>query len=553
MKNSAVFERNLLALARANPDLCRRLSAAETTKGKYSLMMAKDGSPVPALRREDGVYRPLHSLFDPKKEAQRLVDTVKSDSFLILFGLGGGYVAAAALGREDLQALVVVEYDLDGLAELLASVDLVEVLADRRTTILVDPSAETLRAELLGRYHPALSGGLASLPLRSRVEVDQKPFASAAQTVSACLEAIGDDYGAQAYFGKRWFSNAIRNLGAAERSALPYRFPGDVAVTAAGPSLEAHLDALGRRKDAFILATDTTVPALLSRGIVPNAVISIDCQHISYYHFMEGLPDEVPLFVDLASPPVIVSGRKNVRFFAGGHPFTVYLAKKWRAFPFLDTSGGNVTHSAVALADRLGARRIELYGADFSYPVGIPYARGTYIYPYFARRQSRLVPQEAQVASFVLRNERLDLETDERGWRYVTKPLSAYRKRLEGLSAALSAQLVPMPGSGAAIRVAPTRERSAIIDSFAPGPAKSSYRRFLQEYESSLSSLPHLTGGLQGYFDSLDDDRRDVLTTILPTAAAVRRSEKGVSAGTLLAMTIDYCRSELRKVIDASR
>ncbi len=559
MKKDIYFEMNLLALSPSNPELCRTLSASETTKGRYSFLEARDGSTVPALRCADGSSRPLHSLVAPKREAARLVSTVKTDAFLILYGLGGGFVAEAALERDDIQGVLVVEFDSHGVAELMANIDLVRVLGDSRTVLLVNPTSAQISSAIMDRYRPVFSGGLVGLPLRSRTELAQGEFNTAAASVGRCLEAIGDDYGAQAYFGKRWFSNAVRNLTAAAEPTSPFRCPHEVVVTAAGPSLEAQLDELGvgaAPNSPFILATDTTVPALLQRGIVPQAVVSIDCQHISYYHFMTKLPEEVPIFLDLASPPVIASGRKNIHFFAGGHPFTVYLARKWRSFPFLDTSGGNVTHTAVALADRLGARRIRLLGADFSYPEGKAYARGTYIYPFFARIATRHEPLESSMAAFIFRNEKLDQELDERGRRYVTKPLSSYRERLEGLAVRLKATLAPAPGAGAIISV-PDREEQGqqqlrTIESFSAGSCNASVFSFLKEFRDAVFALPAMEEAPYRYMQALDEWQRDVFTTLLPAAAAIRRIKGLDMASELLEETKRYCTSELDRVIDAT-
>ncbi|MFA6508034.1 MAG: 6-hydroxymethylpterin diphosphokinase MptE-like protein, partial [Treponemataceae bacterium] len=448
------FERNLLALATVNPRLCQRLSSAETTFERYRFLMTRNGIVVPAVVDRDGSARPLHSLIDPEKEAQRLVGTVRSGGFLILFGLGGGFVAEAALKREDIQGLLIIDFDINGIAELLASKEYVSLFGDSRCRILIDPSSEDLREAILNLYRPALSGGISVLPLRQRVEMNGPSFSEVSDVIKEIIDSISDDYSVQAYFGKRWFANIVRNIMASDgpvRLTPPIR---SVAITAAGPSLDHQLSLLRKkRNDFFLLATDTSLPALLDADLKPNAVISIDCQHISYYHFMAGLPDDVPLYLDLASPPIVASRTQSPRFFSGGHPLTVYVSRSWRSFPRVDTSGGNVTYAAVALANQLGAEKIELYGADFSYPKGASYARGTYIHPYFQRMQNRLQPIEGLFSSFVYRNEALRKENGLNGWRYETKPLVGYRVRLEHLAENIDARIVPMEGGGAPILV----------------------------------------------------------------------------------------------------
>ncbi len=554
MDNRTIFERNLLALATADDELCKKLSSAVTTRGRYRFLPTREGETVPAGVDRSGTARPLHSLVDPRKEAFRVIATVKGGAMLIILGLGGGYAAEAALARDDIHGLLVIDFDADGVAELLAEKEYLSLFRDPRFRLLVDPKPADIEEALLDGYRPAFAGGISVLPLRPRTDLASEDFGRAADTVKATIERVSDDYSVQAYFGKRWFANAIRNLSLAENPTAPVPPARRVAVVAAGPSLDSQLPLLElARKDAYILATDTSLPALLQAGMKPDAVISIDCQHISYYHFMRGMPADIPLFLDLASPPAVAGRSPNPRFFSGGHPLTIYLARRWRSFPRIDTSGGNVTYAAVALADTLGAETIDLYGADFSYPFGEPYARGTYIHPYFQRRQNRLSPLESLFASFIFRNESLRLERSGNAWRYETKPLAGYRQRLERLAPTLRATIVPVKGPGAPIAF-PLKGggRKGHIPMLASGRASSSARTFLSEYARRLRELPPIRESLASYLSLLDDERSDILTTILPTAAAIRRELPEASPARLLEAVRGYCLTELDAVLAAS-
>jgi hypothetical protein len=86
-----------------------------------------------------------------------------------------------------------------------------------------------------------------------------------------------------------------------------------------------------------------------------------------------------------------------------------------------------------------------VYGADFSYPLGMPYARGTYFYPLFERRQNRLSPLEAGVSSFLYRVPFLQPENGESRAAvspcYETPALRFYRKSFEKKASAMEAQI----------------------------------------------------------------------------------------------------------------
>jgi hypothetical protein len=541
-----IFRRNLLALSRSDRSLGDRLLEA-IPDPSLSFRLAKSGALVPIAIR-GGRESPLHSLVDPEREAARLEEARPAGGFIVAFGLGAGYLLKRYLASSETTGLLVVEYSAPMLRALLEEIDLSELFIDGRFSLILDPSPEELRAELLSLYVPPLSGDIRSLPLRGRVDLDLEAFSGAAELLKTVLGSISDDYSVQAFFGKLWFKNAVRNLFAAERSSAPLPPVRRAAVAAAGPSLEEQIPTLqeAQAAGAFLIATDTSLPALVGRGVTPDAVVSIDCQHISYYHFLGGIPSDTPLVLDLASPSTLCRLGDSVRFFSSGHPFCAYVSARWRPFPALDTSGGNVTHAALSFAEALGAETTLLAGADFSYPEGKSYARGTYIYGYFDRCQSRLAPLESLFTGFLFRGSDMERETgvDSSGnsySRYLTKPLMAYREHLERFAARSPMEIVPLPGKGVKIRVPLTHKNrdQKLRRVFSAGSAPCSASDFLTRYAKSLRALPRPHDPAVRYLGSLGDEERDLWTTLLPAASAFQREAGagGMDAATLLEAT----------------
>lgn len=514
------FERNILAMGLGKKGLADALASAGRSSA-VSFPASETGEPVPAYADGAGRVRPLHSLRDPEREAERLAAQYAKGGFFLLLGLGGGYLARALLARQDCRGLMIVERGLGELKALFEEIDYAEVLADGRTQLAVDLGPGEIAAAITEAYLPSLAGDFAMAALRQRVELDQDYFSRAGEAARRALERVGQDFSVQAHFGKRWFSNIVRNLlceGEGAPSLPPCR---RAIVAAAGPSLEAQLPAIERaRKDAFLIASDTSLPFFLAEGVEPDAVVSIDCQQISYHHFMAGYPRAVPLVLDLASPPLLASFSDRVHFASSGHPLCRYLSSRWRPLPFIDTSGGNVTHAAVSLADSLGAREVLLFGADFSYPRGACYARGTYLHRHFESRQDRFHGVEHAFQAFLFRDPGLERESDERGWRYVTRPLAAYRERLEALSASMSAELVCARGEGAYIRAARGTGLRGEPRLFGAGRKTCPAREFLAGYRGDLAALDLGRG-----FTVRDATReeRELLYTILPSAAGLSR------------------------------
>lgn len=560
MLDPQLFERNMLAVASCHGPLCAdRIRTAEADS-RLGVEAARSGSMVPYLQL--GSRRVfMHSRFDPIREAERLAMDQARSGFYVFLGLGAAYEIEAILSSGRVTKGLIVEYGAGTVKAVLERMDLTHVLGDRRLRLLVDPTDAELDEAVSSSHVPVLTGDFVSLPLRSRTDAMPEAFSRAAEAIRGAISLISDDYSVQSFFGKRWFSNIVRNLALSDLPTPPIATVREAIVTAAGPSLEDAAEELAARpKGTFLIATDTSLRALLARGIVPDAVVSIDCQHISYYHFSLGLPPSVPLFLDLASPPTVARLAARPYFFSSGHPLCRYIASRLRAFPVLDTSGGNVTHAAVSLAAYLGASRVIVYGADFSYPFGKSYARGTYIYPYFYTRQSRLRPAESLFAEFLYRNQNIDREEDDDGsYRYVTKPLVAYKERLERLASELPCHVDRRRGLGVRASTdyperASDRRPGRV---FAAGRPYQSPLAFLSGYEAALAALPEPSGPAAAYVDGLSARERDAWTTILPSAAAFRREagDKAPEPSRLLGETRSWClgivRDELERLMEA--
>jgi hypothetical protein len=570
------FERNLLALSSQNPALCSRLTAAETTLGRYKFLETPSGEHIPAFVDRGGTAHPLHSTIDPVREAERLVATLKerkgtpsesAEDFVVFLGLGGGFAPQLALDSGDASHVLIIDYDINSIAELFSSREYIALLGDPRCTLLVDPPPGLIEDTILELYRPALCGGIRVLPLRPRVALDKPNFVTAGDAIQRTIEKVSQDYSVQAYLGMRWFANIVRNLGAAQiqnRSAPPIR---ETAICAAGPSLDAQIPLLQEQKflleqkrgsgtqGLFVISADTALPALLHRGLRPDAVVSIDCQHISYYHFMGTECADIPLFLDISSPPMLSKFSKHPFFFSGGHPLAAYVSQEWRPLPLLDTSGGNVTHACLSLAEGLCAQRITVYGADFSYPADRTYAKGTYIYPYFERRQNRLSPLESQLSAFLYRSPFLPPETADGEGVHETAALRFYRKSFEQKASAMEAQVTVSKGLGIPIsingKVSPGT-RSRIISLFAPGRVKMGADQFLKQYRNGIEALPIFGSGHSGtYLQNLGIEERRVFVTLLPQAAAIKHRNPELSTPELVETVKRYCVDEIDKVLNS--
>ncbi len=526
MTPDTIFNRNILALSAANPLLSTYITQAQSSKN-IRFINSRSGHLLPVIIRKGKEY-PLHSTFDPAREGNRFLDIYPHQGCLVFLGIGAAYHVLPFLSKNEISAILIIDKSVAMLKTILEHINLHHLLIDPRVKILIDGNKEQIADYILSNYIPSLMGNLTSIPLLPRFNLEKQYFTLIMDVLEKVISKIADDYTVQASFGKKWFTNTLFNLEIAQSSIHTLTPQKKVMVTGAGPSLDDQITTLKEmRKDTFLIASDTSLPCLLNHDVLPDLVLSIDCQQVSYHHFLCGYPKNIPLLLDLASPPILTRATDKVLFFSSGHPFSQYVSQQWRRFPHIDTSGGNVSHAAVSLAEKLGAGQIYLFGIDFSFPEGKAYARDTYLYNFFRAAETRLKKTESLFFSFIHKDKAIIKEYNKNYIRYITKPMINYKERLESAITRIKAQVIAIPGKGVPINVKTPSKQSYpsnnINKLFAAGPNSSDWRDFLQSYLKGIELLPQPTNPLIVYLSTLNPRERDLWTTQLPAAADLRK------------------------------
>jgi len=549
--NDIIYNKNLLSLSSRNNELAIELGRSKISKD-VSFQESKKGPLIPVINFKNK-KRPLHSSFDPVKEGMRFYSNSNANGYIIFLGLGAAYHIKPFLEQTDISEILIIDHDISIFKAILTNIDLSQFILNRRVKFLIDPNADTVKNYLLSNYLPAVSGNLHILNLRSRFEQEVIYFTKIRSGIKELLYSLSDDFSVQSHFGKRWFINTLANLKIAQsvKNIIP---PIKRAlITGAGPSLEGQLPILKKyRKNSFLIATDTSLPFLLKNNLKPDLVISIDCQHITYHHFLSGYPENIPLVLDLASPSWLTRISKNIVFFTSGHPFSQYVNAKWRSFPYIDTSGGNVSHAAISLADKLGAKEILLFGVDFSYPKGKSYARGTYLYPYFNSKSNRTNTCESSFVSFIFYNKYTVLNLKDFGISYTTTPMISYKKRLESAAKEINGKIIQIEGLGEILDL-PEKNHdpsSNITPFFSAGSISKEWIIFLKEYKENLNKLPKPGISLSEYYSRLSYEQKNICKTLYPAAAALRRSgDKKINGAIILTEAIEWTIKQIDKLL----
>ena len=371
---------------------------------------AKNASLVPVFKSG----KPMHSKYRPD------VETLSCQDFsgcLVVAGIGAGFHIKNALSQnERISLLVAVEADTDSL-EFCRHFPTVKEIEAKTNVVLCDIS--TVEQTLKENYIPAIHKNIMLVFQRAWESENQNAAHEITAIVKTVLNSISSDFSVQTHFGKLWHTNILLNLRFISKTApialtkrgLPH-FPIEktAAIVAAGPSLDTSIDQIKAGVESaslFVVATDTAFTSLQKNGITADAVVSIDAQHVSSRHFFCTPNSSKTVFVfDLCTNPAIpsfVASKNNtVLFVRTGHPLSS-LACKTLFVPQIDAGGGTVTIAAADWAKSVGFKRLELFGADFAYLNGKPYAKGTYLDSEFYAKANRIQTGETSFCALMFR------------------------------------------------------------------------------------------------------------------------------------------------------
>ncbi len=409
-------------------------------------VQSKSGFTVPQLVNSSTVSS-LHSLYDPIQEAEKLCKATQCErGMFVFFGLGAAYHIQYLLESNIITNAIIVEHNCSIVEATFKEIDLSSTLKDQRILLLLDVEPEKIALMLKETFNPHIDRRCRIFELSGRLHgSDIDYFISCKAGLEAALREILGDIAAQAAFSLPWLRNMLHNLKHRYTPRPDFILPAkQVLIAAAGPGLEEGIQEIREKAEtSWILAVDTSLGCLLSHGITPDAVLSIDCQYISTNHFMHELPASTTVFLDIATHPAIGASCKNVYYVGSMHPLVTLLCKDMDPFPQFDFSGGNVAYAACELADYLGAQTIELFGADYAYTRGKTYANGTYLHTLFLSRDSRTKSLDTFFADLLFRNKSLRHEIEEDGIiTYRTELLDNYRKALRRRVSSYSAKII---------------------------------------------------------------------------------------------------------------
>lgn len=431
--------------------------------------------------------RQLHSRFDPRKEADRFVsEAAEPATRIIVIGPGLGY-AIASLRTAMPRAKIIACSLCTKLSErLVAAPDVGWNPASRRAL------DEILSAEL----SDLATSSLLVLEWSPVVEAFADQARIVRECVSAHLRRSQASLVTQGAFGRRWLRNRLHNYLHARPFIPTYGAPTvrAVVLAGAGPSLEAALPHLARRRESLELwVTGSALDAVVGAGVRPDAVVVTDAAVYATEHLrsvLAGPLSEVPVAAPLSASRG-VAGCSRLVVISEGDAVDRALLPDSPAPPLVPPHG-TVTASAAQLVRGITPAPIVLVGVDFAWKDERSHARPHLAETYRRVGANRLLPESRQVFESTRTHRRLP-----DGWS-ADRSLDTYAEWFESaapdLFSPISA-LEPSPRLHGLARIHPSA-LDALPARFprtewapAPWPEPTERRRRIRDYLHSSAEL----------------------------------------------------------------
>ena len=345
----------------------------------WTVELARSGHPTLLLggSSENLHGRPVHSCYDPVREAERTARAMLAapDAGLppmpaaaarspLLVGGGLGYLPRA-LRAQGAAPVVVLDPFPEITEALLRAIPRRSPLEESLELPDVHwvhtlPEAESLLAELLDRNllpavvaHPGYS------------ELCRFELRWLARVLRRRLRRRGLDP-SRTVVSSRGLGSLVRMAQLGSLAELDGLLRGRrVAVVSGGPSAAPFLPALRKRRGGVVMAAPQALPRLFESGVVPDVVVAPDPLASARLLAEVTTPPGVLLAEALVEPEVLGRWPERTFVFHIRSDQLPELAAEREARTVLDEPFATVSEAMVVLARELGARELALLGADF--------------------------------------------------------------------------------------------------------------------------------------------------------------------------------------------
>ncbi len=411
LTDAAIWLRNLETLYKTDSRFAHELDDLPPND-QLQIESARNGSPTLKVRLPDGKEIYLHSKYDPENEAKKFVDSLDLDkNFVFVFsGVGLGYQIRELFDRASSQTIVVVfEPEVSVIRLALWTHDFVEEIQKGRLIFLHRVDKGLMHTRLLNVASTTILGtSFEALTYTRQWHAD---FHSEMRTfftdfMAYCRMGFVTMLGNSKITQQNVANNLAAYMCHPPIDILKRRFEGYPAIiVSAGPSLAKNVHLLKQAKGrAVIIAVQTTLKPLLSMGIEPDFVTSLDWSEASK-RFFEGLKDfgQILLVAEPKANWTVIDAFKGSKTLLSNEFADQCLgpAKKQRDGL---RAGSTVAHLSLYLAEYMAANPIIMIGQDLGFSDNLYYAPGNAVHDMWSVELNRFYSLEMKEWERIVRN-----------------------------------------------------------------------------------------------------------------------------------------------------
>lgn len=314
-----------------------------------------------------------HSLYNPEKEAISFVDkNIEDVQIHFIYGYGDGYIINEFLKREELDNTfyVIIDPFID-----------ISKLKHEKAEFILFKDEKTLREKLTPYMWISFNRKITVSPNYDKMDLEKyKNFLLILKDMTKIAKVNENTV---SKYANMWYENYLKNLNYLNKdhsvATLKNISNKPVVVASGGPSLTKQLPILKNYRDnIIIISAGSTTNSLLSEGIIPDIVVSIDGHEINYNHFKGKQFSEDTLFIySMQSYPEIRTSFKNGYYFLdlASTELKDHLNKFGNEEVIILAGGGSVAHFALSIAKYISTGEIALIGQDLAYTNGLTHAK----------------------------------------------------------------------------------------------------------------------------------------------------------------------------------
>jgi hypothetical protein len=447
--------------------------------------------------------RALHSRYDPLGEAEKYIDALPLGGeirYFILIEPALGYCVPAL--RRRFPGARIIALHVSAFFGPPSRPRGEEPPGALRPDALWSPHIGVgLREFLAGEIPDVEARGVKIIEWRPSLRAYGSAYLELLAETAGFIKEIDANARTVRGFGRRWFRNALRNLGLIRR-VLRWGSPGPSwVITGAGPSLEEAIPLIKKQREReplLILGVSSSVPALRAGNLEPDLVLATDGGGWALFHLYETLRARTPaLAASLnAALPSQCAGFPILPLSDGSLWQEIML--RTLGIPSLSLpQRGTVTAAAVDLALRLTGGKIYLAGMDFAHRDIKTHARPYSFDRLWEGTATRFKPGYSQA---YVRSEAVSGSGNNAlyaGW--FRRQLAAYPKRLYSLgnNHPLFDALEPAPAKDAPSGAAGGAAGKAAGETAEPGYPGGAFFSVPARERPGLTALRALTAALK--------------------------------------------------------